>query len=92
MDPDHTYRFHTSSAYEKRFAYREAQVYVLGQPLQTDAMVEMNEEYAVVPLMAVLKACGATVNKITDEEFSIEFLHQTYTLNLRGRTLYKKYR
>ncbi len=85
-DSNYTYRFYTTSVYEERFRRREAELYVLGQPVLSNTTVLMNEKHAILPMMATMKMFGAVVTQISEVEFTIAFSEKQYTLNIKDET------
>jgi len=87
-DDIYTYRFYNEKTFKEKFTGKDCAVIVNGKVLEDKSIAKLYYNYAELPLIAILKAFGATIITKDETEFSINFKNKTYQLNIKNHTFY----
>lgn len=86
-DDMYVYRLYTHYEFCEKYLPKQSKLVVEGKEIATKTLPKIYNNYADIPLIAVVEALGAKVVR-QDNDITIKFNGKTYLLNINEPTLY----
>lgn len=88
-DTGYVYRLYSQKNFNEKYACKDCKLLVKGNKVTSENPPKLYYNYADLPLIAVMEALGAQVNRRSETSTEIVFNDKTYLLNTYERTFYE---